>query len=387
MQYTEFQGLKISRLGFGTMRLPMDASGKIDDQAGQEMIDYALANGVNYIDTAYRYHAGEAENFCGRALAKHPRDRYFLADKMPAWLCKTEADVGKIFADQLTKCRTDYFDFYLLHNIDEGVWPAIPKFKVVDYLLKEKAAGRIRHLGASFHCQPALLREVLTTYGDALEFVQLQLNYMDWDYADAKALYAVAREFDKPIIVMEPIRGGMLANPLSADTCRILDAAWNGESYGEETTTRYASYALRFVNELEGVTITLSGMSTLPQVQKNIEIFNGPALTDKEKAAIDEAASKLQSDILIPCTGCNYCFECPSEIRIPELFKMYNEAAAKGFHWIWGSLSGQYNEFQPNAKACIGCGNCEAHCPQKIKIIDQLKTIDAKYAELAEIGE
>ena len=223
------------------------------------------------------------------------------------------------------------------------------------------------------------MRQVLTDYGQDLEFIQLQLNYMDWDLYGAKELYQIAREFDTPVVVMEPLRGGMLANPLSETARKVLD--------GTDTGASYASYALRFINELPGILCTLSGMSTLAQMKENIEIFNGPAMIDKEKEAISEAVKVLQADILVPCTGCNYCYECPSGVKIPEIFKMYNEAASKGFHWIWGSLSGQYNKCTPNAKDCIECGACESHCPQKISIIDKLKEIDAKYAQLAEMGE
>lgn len=379
MDYTEFKGKKISRLGFGTMRLPMDDQGNVDYDSGQEMMDYALANGINYIDTAYKYHEGESENFVGAALAKHQRSSYYLADKLPTWLCKTTEDAKEIFEDQLKKCRTDYFDFYLLHSLSEDSWPNVPKLKIVEYLREEKAQGRIVHLGASFHCGPDLLRQVLTEYGQDLEFIQLQLNYMDWDLYGAKEVYQVARDFDVPVVVMEPLRGGMLANPLSETARKILDDTGTGASY--------ASYALRYVDALPGILCTLSGMSTLQQMKDNIEIFNGPSMDKREKAAVAEAVEALKSDILVPCTGCNYCYECPSGIRIPKLFEMYNEAASKGFHWIWGSLSGQYNKFTPNAKDCIACGACEAHCPQKIQIIEKLKEIDAKYAYLAEIGE
>lgn len=379
MKYNEFKGKKISRLGFGTMRLPMDTDGNIDYAAGQRMLDYALANGINYIDTAYKYHGGESENFVGAAIKKHPRDSFYLADKMPAWCCKKPEDVKTVFEDQLAKCGTDYFDFYLIHSIDEELWPNVLKLNIFDTLKEEQKAGRIRHLGASLHCGPELLREILTNHGDDLEFIQLQLNYMDWDLYGAGKLYEIAEEFGKPVVVMEPLRGGMLANPLSEAAKNILDGTGTGASY--------ASYALRFVNELPQVMCTLSGMSTLEQMKENIEIISGPDMTEAEKNAIGEAVKVLQADILVPCTGCNYCYECPQEIKIPEIFKTYNEAASKGFHWIWGSLSGQYNAIQPNGAACIGCGNCESHCPQKINIIQRLKEINAKYAELAEIGE
>ncbi len=378
MEYTVFKDKKVSRLGFGMMRLPMKPDGTIDYAAGQEMIDYALANGINYIDTAYKYHEGESENFVGEALSKHPRDSYYLADKLPCWLCESPEDVHKIFEDQLSKCRVDYFDFYLLHSLGEGDLETVEKIQAVEYLLEQKAAGRIHHLGASFHCGPEFLRDALTRYDDALEFIQLQLNYMDWELNGAEKLYQIAREFDKPVVVMEPLRGGMLAKPLSEAACKILD---------EASGCGYPSYALRFINEQEGILCTLSGMSELACLKENIGIFNGPAMTDKEKAAVGEAVKVLQADILVPCTGCNYCYECPQEIKISKIFKTYNEAASKGFHWIWGSLSEQYNKIQPNGKSCIGCGTCESHCPQKINIIERLAQIDAKYAELAKIGE
>ncbi len=379
MYYNEFNGDKISRLGFGTMRLPMHGDGTIDYEAGQEMIDYALANGINYIDTAYKYHEGESENFVGEALSKHPRDSYYLADKMPCWLCKNLDDAREIFADQLKKCKTEYFDYYLVHSVTDDDWNFFSELRILDYLKEEKAAGRIRHLGASFHCSADFLRKTLTEYGDLLEFVQLQLNYMDWELNNARDVYEVALEFGKPVIVMEPLRGGMLAKPLSEKACKVLDDAGTGASY--------PSFAFRFISEQDGILVTLSGMSELSQLKENIEIFNGPAMNETEKKAVEEASKVLQADILVPCTGCNYCYECPQEIKIPKIFKLYNEAASMGFHWLWGSLSEEYNKIQPNGKDCIGCGNCEAHCPQKINIIEKLKKIDEKYKELAEIGE
>ena len=382
MKYTQFKDSKISRLGFGTMRLPMHKDGTIDYEAGKEMVDYALSHGITYFDTAYKYHAGEAENFCRAALSeRHSRETFYLADKMPAWLCKTQQDVKDIFEDQLKKCGVDYFDFYLLHNVDEEVWPVISKLDVISILKEELAKGRIRHLGFSVHCEPALLREILENHSDDLEFVQIQLNYMDWDYINAKELYQICREYNKPIIVMEPLRGGMLSNPLSERSRKILDKA------GEDRGLSYTDFALGYVDGLDGVVCTLSGMSSLKQMQENVDFYNSGGLEKRHLGAIREAVSVLQSDILIPCTGCGYCFECPQEIQIPKIFSGYNEAAAKGFHYIWGSLSGIYKKLGPNGKDCIGCGNCESHCPQKIKIIDLLKQIDDKYKELEKAGE
>ncbi len=382
MKYTEFKEAKVSRLGFGTMRLPMDSEGKIDFNAGREMVDYAIANGITYFDTAYKYHAGESEIFCREALSKrHPRESFYLADKLPTWLCKSESDVIKIFEEQLEKCGVEHFDFYLIHNVDEETWPNICKQHMIDLMAKEREAGRITHLGLSVHCEPPLLREIMEKHSDVLEFVQIQLNYMDWDYINAKELYYICREYNKPIIIMEPIRGGMLANPLSEKACLILDDAGKGDKLS------YSDFALGFVDQLDGVGWTLSGMSSLEQMKENIEFFGGNGLSEKQVDAAWQAAKALQEDLFVPCTGCNYCFECPMEIPISKIFKTYNEAAAKGFHNIWGKLSDVYKALGTNGSDCIGCGNCESHCPQKIEIISMLKQIDDKYAELEKIGE
>lgn len=384
MRYNTLKDAKLSSLGFGTMRLPMDENGNIDYEKGDKMVSEALAGGITYFDTAYRYHQGESENFCGKVLSKHPRSSYMLADKLPTWLCSTVEDAERIFNEQLNKCNVKYFDFYLLHNIDEESWPNIEKLDLVSFVADKKAKGLAKHIGFSAHCQPELLDEILSKYSDTLEFVQLQINYFDWEYKDAKALYQVARKYDKPIIIMEPVRGGMLANLPSPKSRKILDDA--SKDCGKEPASS-ASYALRFAEQLDGVICTLSGMSTLEQIQENISIFSGDTLNAEELEAIPLAASKLQADILVPCTACDYCYECPAKIKIPKFFAWYNEAAAKGFHWIWGSFSKEYEKLGQNALNCIECGNCQDHCPQKIGVIQKLKDIHKKYEELKEIGE
>lgn len=384
MRYNDFQDIKLSSLGFGTMRLPMDSEGNIDYAEGEKMVAEAFAGGITYFDTAYRYHQGESENFCGKVISKYPRDAYMLADKLPTWLCNTVEDAENIFKEQLEKCNVEYFDFYLLHNVDEEGWPNIEKLDLVSFMSSLKERGLAKHIGFSAHCEPALLEEILSKYGKILEFVQLQINYFDWEYKDAKALYDIARKYNKPIIIMEPVRGGMLANLPSQEAKEILAEAT--KSIGKEPASG-ASYALRFVEQLEGVVLTLSGMSSLEQMQENIKTFSGEPLTEEELAAIPVAASKLQADIIVPCTTCDYCYECPAQIKISKIFAWYNEAAAKGFHWIWGSLSKEYEKLGPNATNCVECGNCEGHCPQKIGVIQKLKDIHKKYEELKEIGE
>lgn len=384
MRYNDFNGEKVSSLGFGTMRLPMLENGEIDYEAGAKMVEEAMQGGITYFDTAYRYHQGESENFCGAVLSKYSRDSFTLADKLPTWLCNTREDAERIFNEQLEKCRVDYFDYYLLHSIDEESWEGIEKLNLVDFMVEVKEKGLAKHIGFSVHCQPELLEYILSNHGDVLEFVQIQINYFDWEFKDAKALYEIARKYNKPIIIMEPVRGGMLANLPSEEAKKILADATAAE--GKEPAS-YASYALLFVEQLEGVACTLSGMSSSQQMLDNIKTFSERKLSQKELAAIHLATSKLRADIIVPCTGCDYCFECPSNIKIPKLFAWYNEAAAKGFHHIWGSLSGEYEKLGPNTTNCIECGSCQSHCPQKIDIIDKLKMLHSKYQELKEIGE
>lgn len=384
MRYTNFKDLKISAIGFGTMRLPKDQDGNIDYEKGEEMVAAAFKGGINYFDTAYKYHEGESENFCGNVLSKYPRSSYFLADKLPTWLCKSVDDAESLLKEQLAKCKTEYFDFYLLHSVSEESWVNIEALDLVHFMKDAKEKGLAKHIGLSVHCQPELLEKIFSEYGDILEFVQIQLNYMDWDYINAKELYKIARKYDKPIIVMEPLRGGMLAELPSKEAEKILVEAT--KAAGQSPCSK-ASYGLRFTSQLEGVMCTLSGMSTLEQMIENTEIFSGPLLTETELDAIPKAAEKLRSDIMVPCTGCNYCYECPSNIKIPEIFKFYNDTAARNFIFLWDSLEELYGNLGPNAKNCIECGNCQSQCPQKINIIDKLKEIDNKYEEIISKGK
>lgn len=385
MIYSDFQGLKVSRLGFGTMRLPMNDDKVVNFEEGCKMVDYAMANGINYFDTAYRYHEGQAEFFVRDAITKRfPREDFFLADKMPVWLCKEPADVKRIFEEQLENCGVEYFDFYLLHSLTEGDWSGVLQNKVWEYLKEQKDAGKIRHLGMSVHCKPPLLEEILNSYGDIVEFVQIQMNYMDWDYIKAKELYDILIKWNKPIIIMEPIRGGMLANPASSKAREILDSLAKCQ---DGRTLSYVDFALGYVNQLDNVAVTLSGMSTLEQMKENIEFFNNPTLSKEQLDGIFRAGKVLGEDILVPCTACDYCYNCPAEIKISKIFKWYNDSSMKGFHFIWGSLSGMYEKLGPDAKDCLQCGACEGVCPQQINIIQRLQEIHEKYEELKKIGE
>lgn len=357
MQYSKFEDMKISKLGFGTMRLPMKEDGSIDVEETRKMVKLAMENGINYYDTAWGYHGGKSEETMGEILAEYPRDSYYLATKMPTWLCHCKQDVIDTFQKQLDHLRTDYFDFYLVHSIEDDNWPNAQNIQCINALLEEKAAGRIKHLGASFHCSLELLEEILEIYGDVLEFIQLQINYHDWDFAKSKELHELALKFDKPIIVMEPLRGGMLAK------------------YGDPRL------AFKFCSELKNVFVTLSGMSTMEVLEENLKIFDSPDLAEDEYEQIWENAKKLKDNILIPCTGCNYCYDCPSEIKIPEVFAAYNESASKAFHEIWGKIYGPYDKVLRGSSPCIDCGQCMAICPQHLKVPELLKQVSAKYDE------
>lgn len=377
MEYTKFHEMNISKLGFGAMRLPMLADGKIDRAETAKMVKRAIEGGVNYFDTAYTYHGGESEEAMGAILSEYPRESYFIATKMPTWLCKSKLDVVDIFQKQIENLKTDYIDFYLIHSIDDDEWPNCKNISVVNALLEEKAAGRIKHLGASFHCSLELLDEILTQYGSVLEFIQLQINYHDWDYAQGKELHEIALKHNKPIIIMEPLRGGMLAK-ITPESEEIFKA--RNEEVGEERSNAF--YAFKYAAELENVFLVLSGMSDMKVLEDNIKTFSAPKLEPADYEAIEKVAVKLKNDILIPCTACNYCDQCPSQIRIKDVFAAYNEAASTDFKNIWAPITGPYDKAMRGSSPCIECGNCQSHCPQHIEIIEKLKQVAKKMDEL-----
>lgn len=383
MRYSEINGTKISSLGFGMMRLPLDTQGEIDFQQGFEMVDFAIKNGINYFDTAYMYHHGKSEPFVKKALSeRYDRTEFLLTSKLPTWLCHSKAEAEEKLKEQLERCGVDYFDFYLLHSVDEETWDNIEKNNMGEVMAEAKKKGLVKHIGASFHCGPVLLRKVLETYGDILEFIQLQINYLDWDFINAKELYQIAEEFNKPVIIMEPLRGGMLSKVPGANARKVLNKLIEAKNLS------YTDLALGWVDSLPQVVITLSGMSNLEQMKENITFFSKPEGLSKEDVnIINEAAASLSNELFIPCTKCNYCQDCPKGIHIPEVFEQYNEAAAKDFHYIWGSLSQNYKKLTPSAKECIACGLCEKSCPQHLKIINLLKEVENKFDYLETIGE
>lgn len=367
---------EISLLGFGCMRLPRLYEDKqdIDYDRAQEMIDKAYASGVNYYDTAYPYHEGMSETFAGHALKKYPRESFYLADKMPTWLLKSRADGERIFEEQLAKCQTPYFDFYLCHAIGSSVQDFVNAYEktcVLDYLREEKAKGRIRHLGFSFHGVPDVLEELADRHD--WDFVQIQLNYLDWDMQNAKRQYDILAKRSIPCIVMEPVRGGNLCK-LCDESVRILNAVHPDKSL--------ASWAIRFAASLPNVLTVLSGMSTMEHVEDNIQTMTDfEPLSGQEHEAIEKAVAAYLKTGTIPCTGCRYCMDCPSGVDIPKVFAVYNECAAANHLPISLGKSQNYEENAQLFKAayevlpeenranhCVNCRVCMEHCPQKIEI-------------------
>ena len=368
MVYRDFQDMKLSALGFGAMRLPkMEGNdAQIDETAALAMVDNALAHGVNYYDTAWGYHGGKSELVMGKALSRHPREKFYLADKFPGYDLANMDKVETIFPKQLEKCRVDYFDFYLFHNVCELNIDAYldPRYGIYDYLLKQKKAGRIRHLGFSAHGSCAVLKRLLEAYGKDMEFCQLQINYIDWNFQDAKAKVELLKEYGIPVWVMEPLRGGKLAH-LAPEYEARLKALRPQESI--------PAWAFRFLQSLSTVAVTLSGMSNMEQLKANIATFaEDRPLTSAEMEALLAIAKEMTQKIALPCTACHYCVShCPQGLDIPWLLELYNEHCFTGGGFIAPmALSSLPEDKLPGA--CLGCRSCEAVCPQQIKISEAM---------------
>lgn len=377
MLYRDFKGRSLSRLGFGAMRLPcVDGDDATPDQAAvDEMVDYALEQGVNYFDTAWGYHGGQSEVVLGRALARHPRESYYLADKFPGYDLSNMDKVAEIFERQLEKTGAGYFDFYLFHNVCEMNVDGYldPANGILDYLLEQKRAGRIRHLGFSAHGAIPVMERFLDAYGKEMEFCQIQLNYLDWEFQDARGKVDLLRKWGIPVWVMEPVRGGKLARLGEKDEARL--AALRPDE-------RPVAWAFRFLQGIPEVTVTLSGMSDFEQLKENVQTYSEERpLSEEELAALMDIAHEMGAQGTVPCTACHYCTShCPMGLDIPHLLSLYNQlvVTGKGDFIAPMALSALPEDKRPSA--CIGCGSCAAVCPQQIDIPGTLADFASRLA-------
>ncbi|MCM1523211.1 MAG: aldo/keto reductase [Ruminococcus sp.] len=374
MIYKDFGELKLSALGFGAMRLPV-ADGddsRIDEAAAAMMVDHAVKNGINYFDTAWGYHGGNSEIVMGKCLEKYPRNSFFLASKFPGYDLSNMPKVKEIFPEQLKKCRTEYFDFYLIHNVCEmNINEYLdPKYGIMDYLLEQKKQGRIRCLGFSAHGEIDVMKRFLEKYGEYMEFCQIQLNWLDWTFQDAKGKTELLRSHNIPVWVMEPVRGGKLAKLSDSD-----EAALKALRPGEST----AAWAFRFIQSVPEAVVTLSGMSDMEQLKENIEIFSeDKPLSEKEMSVLMGIADKMTSSASLPCTACRYCVShCPQGLDIPMLIGLYNEHVLSGGGFIAPMALMAVDDGKKPAD-CVGCRSCEAVCPQQIKISEAMEDFTAK---------
>lgn len=370
MLTNDFQGLALSRLGFGAMRLPLLPGRKeptaIDEAQVDAMVDYAMAHGVNYFDTAHPYHGGLSERVLGRSLARYPRQSWYLADKYPGHQIAQRYDPAAIFEEQLERCGVDYFDFYLLHNVYENSIQVYmdPQWGILDYFVEQKRLGRIKHLGFSCHGGLPTLARFLDYCGDKMEFCQLQLNYLDWTLQQGREKYDLLTARGIPVWVMEPIRGGRLA----ALTGGQMDALRRLRPQDSA-----AAWALRFLQGLPNVKMILSGMSSLEQMVENVDTFTQDRpLTEAETAALLELAEGMKD--AVPCTACRYCCDgCPMGLDIPAMIAACNEARFA----LSSNVRMRFDALPEDKRpaACIACGKCSRTCPQGIDVPAVLKEL------------
>ena len=373
MLYKPFENLQLSALGLGAMRLPVvnGNDGEIDERAALEMVDYAMAQGINYYDTAWGYHNGQSEIVMGKALSRHPREAFYLASKFPGYDLANMPKVKEIFEKQLEKCQVEYFDFYLFHNVCEMNIDAYldPKFGIYDYLMEQKRNGRIRHLGFSAHGSCAVMKRFLDAYGKDMEFCQIQLNWLDWRFQDAKAKVELLEAYGIPVWVMEPLRGGRLAK-LNAEETEKLAALRPDESA--------PAWAFRFLQSIPSVTMVLSGMSDMRQLKENIHTFDSDKpLNEVEWEALMSVADGMLAKKILPCTACHYCVShCPQGLDIPALLELYNEHRFTGGGFLAPmALMAVPEDKRPSA--CLHCRSCEQVCPQQIKISEAMEDFQA----------
>ncbi|MBE6589837.1 MAG: 4Fe-4S dicluster domain-containing protein [Ruminococcaceae bacterium] len=374
MIYKNFKDLSLSALGLGCMRFPtVDGdSARIDMKKTEEIVAYAMKNGINYYDTAWGYHGGNSEPVIGEILSKYPRDSFYLSSKFPGYDLANHGKIEEIFEAQLKRCRVDYFDFYLIHsvtqvNIDRYL---DPKYGTLEYVKKQKENGRIRHLGFSFHANADVMKRFLEVYGEYMEFGQLQLNWLDWSFQDAKSLVDILGQYGIPVWVMEPVRGGGLAT---------LEPEYESRLRTLRPEASMAEWAFRFLQTVPTVTVTLSGMSNLEQLSENIKTFSeSKPLNEEEWNTLMRIASEKSGKNTLACTSCRYCTEyCPKKLDIPYLISLYNEKSFTGWTIITRRAVAALNE-ETHPNACIGCGACTKVCPQSIDIPAMMRDFSEK---------
>ncbi len=374
MIYKTFKDKKLSSLGMGCMRLPGGGYGNpfIEEEETRKMIAYAFEKGINYFDTAWGYHAGRSEIVMGNILREYPREQYFIATKFPGYDSSVWDKVEEIFEKQIEKTGMEYFDFYMFHNVCEVNIDAYlnPEYGIFDYLKEQREKGRIKHLGFSAHGDLPVLRRFLEAYGKDMEFCQIQLNWFDWTFQNAKEKLELLKEWNIPVWVMEPLRGGKFAELTEEDISSL-------ESFRPDANVIEWSFC--FLQQFDNVKMILSGMSDFEQMKENIEIFETEKPLNKEET---EALLKLGKTMIernsLPCTECSYCTNhCPMELNIPRFISQYNEICYRGPSFLVSlEISSLPEDKRPSA--CIGCRSCEEVCPQQIKISEMMSDFTEK---------
>ena len=364
-------GIETKLLGFGCMRFPT-INGEIDEVQAQEMIDTAYKAGVNYYDTAYVYHNGKSESFVGKALAKYPRDSYYIATKLPVWNLQTKEDVKRVIDEQFARLDKEVIDFYLLHSMSKKSWDKALEFEALQVIEEYRKAGKIKYVGFSFHDSYPVFEEMINAYD--WDFCQIQFNYVDTEIQAGLKGYKLAEEKGIPLVIMEPIKGGSLAKLPKAvsEPFRQMHPEWSD-----------ASWALRFVASFENVNVILSGMSTLEQVKDNLNTFeNLQNLTSEELEVVNQVAQNLKERTKNGCTGCRYCMPCPAGVDIASNFAAWNVyykyESAQAASWSVRQVKAS----EGFAEKCVECGQCENVCPQHLNIREDLKQVAIDLKEL-----
>lgn len=373
MIYRDFKDKKLSLLGFGAMRLPQNADGSVNEELVADMVKHAMNHGVNYYDTAYPYHNGESERVMGRVLSAYPRDSYYLATKYPGHQISATYDPKAVFEDQLKKCGVEYFDFYLLHNVYENSIKTYtdPQWGIMDYFLEQKRLGKIKHLGFSTHGGLDVMKEFLELYGKEMEFCQIQMNYLDWTLQNAKAKYELLAEYEIPVWIMEPVRGGRLAKLDEESEARMK------EMRPDESV---AAWCFRYLQGFDKIGMILSGMSDMAQMKDNVKTFEAEKpLTDEEQQFLTAIAEGMKK--AVPCTACRYCVEgCPMKLDIPMLLAIYNDLKFTPSTNVSMRIEALPEHKKPSV--CVGCGKCTRICPQKIDIPQAMKDFEVELGKL-----